>query len=172
MYNALSFDNANSAKTLYARDEQGQYQVATPAQILATARLSADRLLEGRVSCNKPHLVKDFLIGKLAGMEHEVAACLFLDNQLALIEYQEMFNGTISQASVYPREIAKVALRLNAAAVVMAHNHPSGIAEPSDADRALTKHLKKSLNMLDVRLVDHIIVAGTRTASFAERGIL
>ncbi len=105
-------------------------------------------------------------------MEHEVAVFIFLDSQYRLIDYQELFHGTINQSSVYPREVAKVALRLNAAAVIMAHNHPSGNPTESTADRALTEHLVKSLQLLDIRLLDHLIVAGSRAISFAEKGFL
>jgi DNA repair protein RadC len=97
---------------------------------------------------------------------------LFVDSQHRLIEDQQMFRGTLSQASVYPREIVKEALRLNAAAVVLSHNHPSGNPEASTADRNLTSHLKSALALVDVRLLDHIIVAGESTMSFAEMGLL
>ncbi len=97
---------------------------------------------------------------------------LFMDTQHRLIEYAEMFRGTIDGASVYPRELVKEALRLNAAAVIVSHNHPSGNPEPSGADRALTQRLKEALGLVDVRVLDHIIVAGTDTTSFTERGLI
>ena len=108
----------------------------------------------------------------LAGFEHEVFAVLFLDTQHRLIEYAEMFRGTIDSASVYPRELVKEALRLNAAAVIVSHNHPSGNPEPSRADEVLTQRLKEALALVDVRTLDHIIVAGGSTISFAERGLI
>ncbi len=116
--------------------------------------------------------VKEYLRAKLAGFEHEVFAVLFMDTQHRLIEYAEMFRGTIDGASVYPRELVKEALRLNAAAVIVSHNHPSGNPEPSGADRTLTQRLKEALGLVDVRVLDHIIVAGTDTTSFAERGLI
>jgi DNA repair protein RadC len=119
-----------------------------------------------------PAAVKDYLRAKLAGFEHEVFAVLFLDTQDRLIEYAEMFRGTIDSASVNPRELVKEALRLNAAAVIVSHNHPSGNSEPSGADKALTQRLKESLVLVDVRTLDHIIVAGGNITSFAERGLI
>ena len=115
--------------------------------------------------------VKKFLRLKLQPLEHEVFSVLFLDNQHGLIEYQEMFRGTIDAASVYPREVLKEALALNAAAVIFAHNHPSGISEPSKADQQITEKLKKALDLVDIRVLDHIIVGDTEY-SFAEHGLI
>lgn len=125
-----------------------------------------------RAAFSSPTAVKEYLRAKLAGFEHEVFAVLFMDTHHRLIEYAEMFRGTIDGASVYPRELVKEALRLNAAAVIISHNHPSGNPEPSGADRALTQRLKEALGLVDVRVLDHIIVAGTDTTSFAERGLI
>src|SRR5690606_2523861 len=124
------------------------------------------------VSFTSPTLVKEYLVTKLSGFEHEVFAVLFLDSQHRLIEYSEMFRGTIDSASVYPREVVKEAMRCNAGAVILAHNHPSGNPEPSSADKTLTARLKEALALIDVRTLDHIIVAGADTTSFAERGLL
>lgn len=109
---------------------------------------------------------------KLAGIEHEVFGVIFTDSQHRLIAYKEMFSGTIDAASVYPREIVKTALRLNASALIFTHNHPSGIASPSEADKRLTARLKEALSLIDARVLDHIIVAGSSTLSFAEHGLL
>ena len=117
-----------------------------------------------------PTLVKEYLRNKLAGFEHEVFAVLFLDTRHRLIEYREMFHGTIDSVSVYPREVVKEALRLNAGAVILSHNHPSGNPEPSQADKVLTQRLKEALGLVEVRTLDHVIVAGADTVSFAERG--
>ena len=121
-----------------------------------------------------PAAVKDYLRAKLAGFEHEVFAVLFLDTRHRLIDYAEMFRGTIDSAEVHPREVVKEALRLNAAAVIISHNHPSGNPEPSAADRAMTSQLRQALALalVDVRTLDHIIVAGGTTTSFAERGLI
>jgi DNA repair protein RadC len=105
-------------------------------------------------------------------LQHEVFVTLLLDAQNRLIEYVELFRGTLTQTSVYPREVVKVALTKNAAAMIMAHNHPSGVAEPSRADELLTQTLKQALSLVDVRVLDHFIVAGADTVSFAERGLL
>lgn len=167
---SLSFNNRDDAQKLYVREEGGAYVEATSAEILATARKSADELLIRLEAMDMPATVGKFLVAKLGGMEHEVAAVLFLDNQLKLIEYKEMFDGTVSQASVYPREIAKTALLLNASAIIISHNHPSGLLQPSSADIKLTNVLKDSLNLIDVRLLDHVIVAGSDYISLANEG--
>ena len=134
------------------------------------------RILEGRVrngdSLNSPRAVRDYLRLTFAEKEHEVFVTIFLDAQNRVIEVEEMFRGTLSQTSVFPREVVKAALRHNAAAVIFAHNHPSGVAEPSGADEALTVALKKSLALVDVRVLDHFIVGSGCVMSFAERGLL
>lgn len=111
----------------------------------------------------------------MAGLEHEVFAVFFLDSQLRLIQYRELFQGTLNQTAVYPREVVKEVLRSNAGAVILAHNHPSGKLEPSQVDRQVTEQLKKALELIDVRVLDHLIVgpsANTTSYSFAEHGDL
>ncbi|CUJ73740.1 MULTISPECIES: RadC family protein [Pseudomonadota] len=166
----LSFSSFDSS--LMVRDAQGRYLLATAEQILEAARQAIERKMQRGTSFTSPAAVKEYLRAKLAGFEHEVFAVLFMDTQHRLIEYAEMFRGTIDGASVYPRERVKEALRLNAAAVIVSHNHPSGNPEPSGADRALTQRLKEALGLVDVRVLDHVIVAGTDTTSFAERGLI
>jgi DNA repair protein RadC len=117
-------------------------------------------------------VVKQFLTVQLGALEHEVFCVAFLDAQHRLLAFREMFRGTLTQTAVYPREVAREALRLNAAAVVLSHNHPSGHVDPSRADEHLTQALKASLQLLDVRVLDHVVVAGDATVSFAERGLL
>ena len=122
-----------------------------------------------------PNLVRDYLILHLAQFEEEHFSMILLDNQHRVIGFENIFRGTVDAASVYPREIVKTVLAHNAAAVVLAHNHPSGNAEPSNADMTLTKRIKESLAPIDVRILDHIIVGGcsqTLTVSFAERGLI
>jgi DNA repair protein RadC len=120
-----------------------------------------------------PGMVRDWLRLKLAAQPHEIFMALWLDAQNRLIKADELFSGTLTQTSVYPREVVKAALSHNAAAVILAHNHPSGVAEPSRADEALTRSLKEALALVDVNLLDHFIVAGNqRPLSFAERGLL
>ncbi len=139
---------------------------------------SALKILESRImyksdspSLTTPHASKTFVKLQLATYEHEVFACLMLDNRNRVIAFRELFRGTIDGASVYPREVVKQVLADNAAAVIFAHNHPSGIAEPSQADIAITERLKKALALIDVRVLDHLIV-GEEVTSFAERGLL
>lgn len=130
------------------------------------------RLRKPGAVVDSSQVVKDYLTIKLAELEHEVFAALFLDGQHRVIQYTEMFRGTLTQTSVYPREVVKEALRINAGAVIFAHNHPSGMAEPSRADEALTKTLKDALALVEVKVLDHIIVGGTTTVSFAEKGLI
>ncbi len=134
-------------------------------------------IMESRVrtydlAFTNPTLVKNYVHGKLSHLEHEVFGVLFLNNQNQLIEYEEMFRGTIDGASVYPREVVKRALEMNAAAVIFTHNHPSGVEEASDADRQITNRLVKALGLMDIRVLDHLIVAGNKSVSFAEKGLL
>ncbi|MCH2221655.1 MAG: DNA repair protein RadC, partial [Dechloromonas sp.] len=119
-----------------------------------------------------PQVLRDWLRLYCAGLEHEVFLALYLDAQHRLIEVEELFRGTLTQTSVYPRELVKGALARNAAALAVAHNHPSGEAEPSRADELLTQSLKQALSLVDVRVIDHFVVAGDTVVSFAERGLV
>lgn len=119
-----------------------------------------------------PHNVKLYLLAQFVCQEHESFLTLFLDAQNRLIGAEELFRGTLTQTSVHPREIVKGALRHNAAAVIFAHNHPSGVAEPSRADECLTQSLKQALGLVDVKVLDHFVVAGTAVVSLAERGMV
>ena len=121
---------------------------------------------------SSPTAVRDYIRLLLVGKEHEMFVVLLLDAQHRVIEAEELFRGTLTQTSVYPREVVKCALRHNAAAVIFAHNHPSGVAEPSHADEVLTQSLKQSLALVDVKVLDHFVVAGTASISFAERGLI
>jgi DNA repair protein RadC len=119
-----------------------------------------------------PKTVKNYLTLKLAELEHEVFGCLFLDNQNQLIEDEVLFRGTIDETSVYPREVLKETLKHNANALILYHNHPSFLCEPSSADKDITNELKEALKLIDVRILDHFIVAGRVTYSFAENGLI
>lgn len=130
------------------------------------------RMRQPGISMSSPTDVRNYLRLRLGELEHEVFAALFLDSQNRLIASEDLFTGTISQTSVYPREVVKRALHHNAAAVIFAHNHPSGLAEPSRADEMLTNTLKQALALVDVRTLDHMIVGGTQVVSFAETGLL
>ena len=139
---------------------------------------SALKILESRISYNSdspsltsPQASRDYVKLKLASYQHEVFACLFMNNRNRVITFEELFRGTIDGASVYPREVVKACLSHNAAAVIFAHNHPSGVAEPSVADERITKRLKDALALIDVRVLDHLIV-GEEVISFAEKGLL
>ena len=128
--------------------------------------------LSRRDALTSPGAVRDFLKLCLGGLPHEVFVVILLDAQNRVLAVDELFRGTLTQTSVYPREVVKVALRANAAAVIFAHNHPSGVAEPSRSDESLTQALKQALSLVDVKVLDHFVVAGTSCLSFAERGLL
>ena len=148
---------------------------AKSAQFIAAlelARRSIDERLKQGAALTSPGAVRDYLRLALASREHEVFVCLWLDAQHRVIATEESFRGTLSQTSVYAREIVKAALAANAAAVIFAHNHPSGVAQPSQADELLTRNLKEALALVDVKVLDHFIVAGHQAISFAERGLL
>ena len=145
-------------------------------QLQAVLEMSRRALVEGMKqndAMSTPGAVRDYLRLHLAGLGHEVFFALWLDAQNRLIAPEELFRGTLTQTSVYPREVVKKALHHNAAAVVLAHNHPSGVSEPSSADEFLTRELKQALALVDVRVLDHFIVAGqSQPLSFAERGLI
>jgi DNA repair protein RadC len=145
------------------------------AELQAAVEISRRQLtesLKAGPSLASPRATCDFLSAKLRDLEHEVFCCLYLDKRHRLIEYEELFRGTIDGASVHPREIVKLALQRNSAAVIVAHNHPSGIAEPSQADEFITQRVKEALGLVDIRLLDHIIVGDGMIVSLAERGLL
>jgi len=129
-----------------------------------------EQLVRGDALCS-PQQTRQFLTAQLADYPHEVFACLFLDNRNRVIAFEKMFYGTIDGASVYPREVVRLALKKNAAAIIFAHNHPSGVAEPSHADEQITQRLKEALALVDIRVLDHFVV-GDEIVSFAERGLL
>jgi DNA repair protein RadC len=157
--------------TLYVR-EGDQFRVAAPQDVLDRAQaLMAQRFRSGAPVLSAPNRTREFLRLKLGALEHEVFAVLFLDKRHRLIEYVEMFRGTIDGASVHPREVVKEALARNAAALIFCHCHPSGQSSPSQADEHITMRLKSALDLVDIRVIDHIIVGETMT-SFAEIGIL
>lgn len=121
---------------------------------------------------SSPDATKDYLTAQLRDRPHEIFSCLFLDTRHRVIAFEELFRGTIDGASVHPREVVKRALAHNAAALILAHNHPSGVAEPSQADRHLTQRLRDALRLVDIRVIDHIVIGDGQTASFAELGLL
>jgi DNA repair protein RadC len=178
-----------------ARDLLGRFRnltsvLAAPAKVLAECRglgpakaaqikvaielarrVLAEEIRHGSV-LTSPEAVRDYLKLSIADLPHETFVVMFLDSQHRLLAADELFRGTLAQTSVYPREVVKAALAHNAAAVIFAHNHPSGVAEPSRADELLTQALKQALALVDIRTLDHFVVAGHRVVSFAERGLL
>ncbi len=150
----------------------GPAKRAEIAAVIELARRALNQQLAVQPVFERPADVKDYLRLQLGGRGFEVFAVIFLDAQQRLIQFEEMFRGTLTQTSVYPREIVKRALELHAAAVVLAHNHPSGAAEPSRADEYLTQTLKSALALVDVRVLDHMVVGHGELVSFAERGLL
>ena len=157
------------------------YQVHDGAQHLVAA--SADEIIDAALhilserlqhseSISCPQDVWQFAALKLGPLEREVCACMFLDNRHQMIEYNELFLGTVNQASVYPREIVKRALTLNASTLVLLHNHTSGSCEPSEPDKTITKRVQAALALIDITLLDHVVVGGGTYVSFAERGWL
>jgi DNA repair protein RadC len=152
------------------------YPTETPQRgdktILRALAILERRLIRPEEVLSSPMAVRAYLALMLATLPHEVFCIVFLDAQNRLIATEQLFRGTLTQTTIYPREVVKRALHHNAAGVILAHNHPSGVAEPSQADRWLTDQLKAALALVDVRVLDHFVVAGTNTLSFAERGML
>ena len=161
-----------SAADLESVKGMGPAKRAEIAAIVELARRSLAQELVERPVFDAPAKVKDYLRLQLGARRHEVFAVLFLDAQNRMIRLEEMFRGTLTQTSVYPREVVKRALDLHAAAVILAHNHPSGAAEPSRADEYLTQTLKSALQIVDVRVLDHLVVGRGQVVSMAERGLV
>lgn len=164
---SLSLDSS-----LLVRDVTGDYRPASADEVLRAAQQVLAGQMRGCEALTSPQVVRDFLRVKLGTLEHEMFAVIHLDAQNRVIDYAEMFRGTVSQTSVYPREVVKEAFARNSAALLLVHNHPSGVAEASRADELLTQTLKSALALVDVRVLDHLIVAGNTILSFAERGLL
>ncbi len=165
---------SNKAPSLIEAGD-GRYHLSDPASLDDVYNLMLD-LLEIKYlrpdTLSSPEAVRRFLTVKLANLEHEVFCIVFLDSQHRVISYEEMFRGTIDGASVYPREVVKRCLQLNAAAVIFSHAHPSGIPDPSSADLRITERLRDALNLVDIQVLDHIVIGSSRSVSMAERGLL
>lgn len=155
---------------LYIRDESGEFVKAGPKAIIRAAK-RVGKAERGRALASS-EATKLWAESALAGLEHEVFVCIFLDNRHRVIASEPLSRGTIDGTSVYPREVVKRALKHNAAAVIFAHNHPSGVGEPSRADTRLTERLKDALALVDIRVLDHLIVNDQDPVSFAERGLI
>ena len=163
---------ASQGNRLYVRSELRRYRVANADEIIEAARAVAGQRMQRGESFTDPQASGRFFQDKLAGLEREVFAAAFLDTRHRLIEYVELFQGTIDGAEVHPREVVRQALRCNAAAVIVAHNHPSGTTDPSAADRAVTARFKQALALVDIRLLDHVIVSGWASLSLAMKGFI
>jgi DNA repair protein RadC len=150
----------------------GDAKYAQLQAVMEMARRHFAEILQRGNALTSPEITRAYLSAQLRGYSYEVFACLFLDNQHRVLQWEELFRGTIDGASVYPREVAKRALFHHAAAVIFAHNHPSGINEPSQADRQITKKLKQALALFDIRVLDHFIVGDGQPYSFAEHGLI
>jgi DNA repair protein RadC len=150
----------------------GPAKRAEIAAVLEIARRVLAQQLAERPSFEQSQTVKDFLCLQLAGLDQEVFAAMFLDARQQLIAFEILFRGTLTHTAVHPRELVKRAMALNAGAVVLAHNHPSGAAEPSRADELITQAVRQALQLVDVKVIDHVIVGRAGTVSFAERGLL
>lgn len=148
----------------------GKYAQLQAAAELAQRQLAEPLKRDGPL--NSPTAVREFLHARLRDRPYEVFCCLYLDNRNRLIMFEELFRGTIDGASVHPREVVRRAIEHNAAALILAHNHPSGIAEPSQADELITRRLQSALGLIDIRILDHLVVGDGETVSFAERGLL
>lgn len=150
----------------------GDAKFAQLQAVLEIARRHLAEALAERDALKDPQAARNFLVAQLRDLDHEVFAALFLDTQHRVLAFEILARGTLNAASVFPREVVKSALRQQAAALIFAHNHPSGIAEPSDADRALTRRLRDALALVDVRVLDHFVIGEGAPVSFAERGWL
>ncbi len=150
----------------------GHAKYAQLQACLEMARRHLGEQLQRESALTSPDATRRYLRARLRDLPHEVFACLFLDTRHRVIQYEELFRGTLDSASVHPREVVKRALFHNAAALILAHNHPSGVAEPSQADESITLRLKKALLLVDIRVLDHLVVGDGQEISFAERGLL
>jgi DNA repair protein RadC len=169
---SLTTESELVAERLFVRDELDALRPATASEIIAAARRAMTRRVHRGVALDSPQAIREFLAIKLGALEHELFVVLLLDARHRLIDYVELFRGTIDGASVHPREVVKLALARNAAALVLAHPHPSGAPTPSQADELITRRLRDALALVDIRVLDHIIVAGGEAISFLERGLL
>jgi len=167
----------NNTNNLILSEYEGKYSIKpniSKQEIITLAIQLIDSQFKAGtgITISDPHDTRDFLKLKLGSLEHEVFAIILLNNRHQIIHYEHLFRGTIDGASVYPREVVKLALKHNAAAAIISHNHPSGNPEPSGADERITKRLQDALNLVEIRLLDHLIVGQCEIVSLAERGLL
>ncbi len=162
----------HSKHTLYIKDDNGSYLEASTNDVVSGARRKLRAKFRKGKAIRSPQDTEAFLIAELSNEPHEIFAILHLDNRHRIIKFDRMFRGTIDGTSVYPREVVKRALELNSAALILAHCHPSGVAEPSQADERITRRLKAALELVDIRILDHLIAAGDTVVSMASRGLI
>lgn len=157
---------------LYIKDENGSYLEASTDDVVSGARRKLRQKFRKGKAIRSPADTEAFLIAELATEPNEIFCCLYLDNRHRVLAFDRAFHGTIDGTSVYPRVIVKRALEINSAAVIFAHQHPSGIAEPSQADERITQRLKSALELVDIRVLDHLVIGGNSVVSLASRGLL
>lgn len=157
---------------LYVRDQRGEFLPAGADAVIAAAKSHMSRRVRRGTDLSNPRLVRDFLCTRLGIRDCEYFIVITLNARLRMIDYTELCRGTIDGAAVHPREVVKLALEKGAASVILAHNHPSGVAEPSTADQLITRRLQQGLALVDIGVTDHLVVAGGEVTSFAERGLL
>lgn len=161
--------------TAIIQDAEDCYTMAEPItgeELVAAAEVIFRQRCDRGTALSSPVAVRQWLIAKLSDLEYEIFGCLFLDTRHRVIGFEELFRGTIDGTSVYPREVVKAALAVNAATVIFTHNHPSGIPEPSAADRQLTRRLVDALSLVEIPVLDHFVIGGVDAVSFAERGLI
>lgn len=171
-YGSLRRLLAADQKRFCASQGLGRAKYAQLQAVLEMANRHRREILIRTDALTSPDQTRSYLQARLEGYPYEVFACLFLDNRHRVIEYEELFRGTIDGASVHPREVVRRALSHNAAALILAHNHPSGVAEPSQADQRITQRLRDALALIDIRILDHIVVGAGEMTSLAERGLI
>ena len=159
-------------RTLAAEGGVGEARLAVLQALPELARRYFEETLPIGEAIRSPADTETFLMARLRDRPHEVFCCLYLDNRHRVLRFEELFRGTIDGTSVYPREVVKQALAVNAAAIILAHNHPSGVAEPSQADERITRRIKSALELVDIRLLDHLIIGDGISTSLASRGML
>ena len=159
-------------RTLIAENGVGDARLAVLQALPELARRYFEETLPIGEAIRSPADTETFLMARLRDRPHEVFCCLYLDNRHRVLLFEELFRGTIDGTSIYPREVVKQALAVNAAAIILAHNHPSGVAEPSQADERITRRLKSALELVDIRLLDHLIIGDGAATSLARRGLI
>lgn len=156
----------------FVRAAGAEYVKVSDDEVIAEAlRILSERVVHSD-PLESPRLIREYLAVRFSGLEHEVFACIYLDNNFRAVGFEELFRGTVNGTAIHPREVVKRALARNAAAVILAHNHPSGVPEPSQEDEMITRLLRNALALVDIRIVDHLIVAGNVTVSMMELGLL